>query len=77
MDWHDYILAQQQHADRIQLAQELRVIRSLTNKPTNAFYAPALARLGRWLIAWGWRLRARYSNVEFEVRPEIRHDWSR
>lgn len=77
MNWHDYYLAHQQHDDRLRLAQHLRLVNSLTHTPTNAFYAPALAYLGRWLIAWGWRLRARYSNVEFDTRPDISHDWSR
>ena len=27
------------------------------------FYSPALVRLGRWLVAWGCRLEARYGPI--------------
>lgn len=76
MNWNEYTNALARYDERLQEAQHHRIVQSILNeqRPT-VFYAPALARVGRWLIAWGWRLRARYGEVEFHT--DMQHDWTR
>jgi hypothetical protein len=35
-----------------------------TCKHSHGLYGSAMVWLGRWLIAWGWRLRVRYGAIE-------------
>jgi hypothetical protein len=68
MNWQYYDITRERHQELLRAAEQhrrARAARSSTAHYPNTFYAPALARLGRWLIAWGWRLRARYGEVEF------------
>ena len=44
--------------------QDRRARAVLANQPPKArFFAPALAALGRQMISWGFRLRARYEQA--------------
>jgi hypothetical protein len=70
---HEYLAARERQLDLLREAQLRRLVAQLPTSPRGAFYAPALERLGRWLIAWGWRLRARYGEVEmYGVQHEKR-----
>lgn len=68
MHWQNYDITRERYNDLLREAAHRRLlhqIRGSDPRYSDLFYAPALARLGRWLIAWGWRLRARYGEVEF------------
>jgi hypothetical protein len=32
---------------------------------SHGLYGSAMVWLGRWMVAWGWRLRVRYGAIEF------------
>jgi hypothetical protein len=74
MRWIDYDLARNRHDELLRASQQNRLATTLLRRRV-AFYAPLLARTGQWLIAWGWRLRARYG--EIELHTEVRRDWLR
>lgn len=49
--------------DNVEQERRARVV--LANLPyKTAFFAPALAALGRLLVGWGFRLRARYDKAD-------------
>src|SRR5262245_16748324 len=61
----DYQARHEHYLELLAEAEQERRIRAvLANRPRKArFFAPALAALGRRLIIWGRRLRARYGEV--------------
>jgi hypothetical protein len=58
--WLDIEVRKEQQKDLLREAQQRREARQ-QHEPARQPYAPALARIGRWLHAWGARLEARYS----------------
>jgi hypothetical protein len=64
--WNDYRIQQERHKDLLRAAEQRRRVRAaLAARPRPAAaYDPLLAWLGTQLIAWGWRLRARYGALE-------------
>jgi hypothetical protein len=64
--WNDYRIQQERHNDLLRAAEQQRRVRAaLAAGPRPAAaYDPLLAWLGTQLIAWGWRLRARYGALE-------------
>jgi hypothetical protein len=67
--WNDYRYQQERHNDLLRAAEQQRRVRAaLAARPRPAVvYHPLLAWLGTQLIAWGWRLRARYGALEHRV----------
>ena len=59
---HVYDLAVQRHRCLLLIAQGNRLIKkALSGRVTHhRFYSRTLARLGRQLVVWGWRLQERY-----------------
>jgi hypothetical protein len=62
LNWNDYGMKQEQYRDLMRAADKQRVIRQAEVKhyDGNMLRRQMLDWLGRCLIAWGWRLRARY-----------------
>jgi hypothetical protein len=50
----------QAHLNHLAIQAE-QVLRD--QNPTLPVYAPALARIGGWLVAWGNRLQTEYGNI--------------
>lgn len=67
--WNDYWYQHERYNDLLRSAQQQRLVRAaLAARPRPAAaYDPLLAWLGTQLIAWGWRLRARYGALEHHV----------
>ncbi len=60
-----YRIHQVRYADRVREAREARLAAQARQPAARRpLAAPALAWLGERLIAWGWRLRARYGAIE-------------
>lgn len=62
---NDLDLAEQHRLDLLREADHLRAVGLAAQRPRPArrpAYAPALATLGRWLLALGTRLTAAYEN---------------
>ena len=61
--WLDIEVRKEQHKDLLREARQRRQAWQLQEQraPARPPYAPALARIGRWLHAWGAHLEARYS----------------
>ena len=77
--WNHYWYQRERYNDLLRAAEQQRRVRAalaaLAAGPRPAAaYDPLLAWLGTQLIAWGWRLRARYGALEHRVthcaRPE-------
>ena len=75
LNWNE-LMVKQKHTDLLREAERQRLVRAaLAGRRQHArFYAPMLARLGVWLVAWGWRLRARYGSIELAVETGQGHD---
>ena len=75
LNWNEFTV-KQKHNELLREADRLRLVRAaLAGRRQHArFYAPVLARLGVWLVAWGWRLRVRYGSIEFAVETGQGHD---
>lgn len=69
---HDLYRAQSHHQELRHEAAEWRLARlAQSNRPRHTLlHCRALDRLGRLLVALGWRLRARYGDLERATRPE-------
>jgi hypothetical protein len=63
---HDLLKAQERHAALARELEARRVARlAQVSRPRHTlFHSRMLDRLGAWLIAWGWSLRARYGALE-------------
>lgn len=63
----DVDLIQEHAKDLVRETAQARLISNLsvTRRPSGGAYRSAMARLGGWMIAWGWRLRARNAAIEF------------
>jgi hypothetical protein len=65
--WHlneiDLAVAREHTNDLLHEAQHERAMRAARRAP--GLYGSAMLWLGRWLVAWGWRLRARHGAIEF------------
>jgi hypothetical protein len=60
-EWH-YDIYKHTHREAMQKAERRRLVRlTAYNRPEMANYTPVAVRLGRFLIACGQRLEARYS----------------
>jgi len=71
--WNDVAARQEQYNDLLRQAERERLIWAAAHaRKAPRLYGPALEWLGCWLIAWGWRLRARYGAIEFQRRPKHR-----
>jgi hypothetical protein len=57
--------------DLLREAQHARAGRVARGAP--GLYRLAMLWLGRWLVAWGWRLRARHGAIEFREDAETAH----
>ena len=64
--WLDYIVKQEQHRDRLRAAEQERLVRAALagRRRRTRVFGPLLVWLGNRMIAWGWRLRARYGALE-------------
>jgi len=64
--WNDERYQHERYNDMLRAAEQQRRVRAeLAARPRpTAVYHPLLAWLGKQLIAWGWRLRARYGALE-------------
>lgn len=61
----------------LQAAEQKRLIRHAVEAQgaKRQFYSPLLAQLGRWLIASGWRLQMRHSNLSsIPDLPQMRQE---
>jgi hypothetical protein len=67
--WTDEQYQRERYHDLLRAAEQRRRVRAaLAARPRpSAVYHPLLAWLGTQLIAWGWRLRARYGALEHRV----------
>jgi len=65
--WYLNEIAAREHAnDLLREAQYERSVRAARGvRRSKGLYGSAMSWLGRWLIAWGWRLRARHDATEF------------
>jgi hypothetical protein len=67
--WLDEQIARQRYADIVYEERQRRLValvmaaRRRMARRSARFYSPALVRLGRWLVAWGCGLEARYGAV--------------
>jgi hypothetical protein len=64
--WNDYWYQQERYNDLLRAAEQERCVQAALAARTRpaVVYNPLLAWLGKQLIAWGWRLRARYGALE-------------
>jgi hypothetical protein len=61
-----------EHAnDLLREAQHARARRAARGAP--GLYGSAMLWLGHWLVAWGWRLRARHGAIEFREDAGTAH----
>jgi hypothetical protein len=63
---HDLLKAQERYTNLLNEAQEWRLAcESQHTRPRHELmHSRVLDRFGKALVAWGWRLRARYGNLE-------------
>lgn len=72
--WIDEQIARERHLDmldeerRRRVAAIVAVARRRVARQNARFYNPVLARLGRWLVAWGCSLETRYGPI---AEPQI------
>lgn len=60
-------IARQHAQDLLRESERVRIVEAAeAGRPRSGIHCQALAWLGSQLIAWGWRLRARYGAVEHE-----------
>ena len=74
--WHlNEIVAREHMNDLLREAEYDRSVRAARGPRghSNGLYGSAMVWLGRWLVAWGWRLRARHSAIEFREDAEVAH----
>lgn len=64
--WKDVVVEEQRREDIQQQAARRRTLRMARadNPQTYRFYHVVMVRVGEWLVAWGCRLQARYSNLD-------------
>ncbi len=60
------VRARQRRDELLRDAAETRLPEALDGRRRERAYCRALAWFGGRLIAWGWRLRARYGSLEHE-----------
>jgi predicted kinase len=60
------IVAREHAGDLLRQAQHERSLRAVcaVTQRSKGLYGSAMSWLGHWLIAWGWRLRARHGAIE-------------
>jgi hypothetical protein len=68
-------VAREHAIDLLREAQDERAMRALRRAP--GLYGSAMLWLARWLVAWGWRLRARHGAIEFREDAGTAHRLSR
>ena len=68
--WIDEQIARERYTDILHAERRRRMAeivlaarRQRVERRPDRFYSPALVRLGRWLVAWGCRLEARYGPI--------------
>jgi hypothetical protein len=78
--WHLYEMLAREHMNDLLREVEYdgysRTARGARGR-SNGLYGPAMVWLGHWLVAWGWRLRARHSAIEFREDAGAAHRHSR
>jgi len=70
--WHlNEIVAREHMNDLLREAEYDRSVRAARGARgrSNGLYGSAIV----WLVAWGWRLRARHSAIEFREDAEVAH----
>jgi hypothetical protein len=67
--WTDEQYQRERYHDQLRAAEQWRRVGAAlaARRRQSAVYYPLLAWLGTQLIAWGWRLRARYGALEHRV----------
>ena len=74
--WHLNEIVAREHANDLlreaQYERDMRTARGARGR-SNGRYGSAMVWLGRWLVAWGWRLRARHGAIECREDASASH----